>query len=193
MTIEKALQMRSESKCELCREKENLEVYQVPPYSDGSIDHCILICGTCCDQLLHPEKINPHHWRCLTDSMWSQTPAVQVMAWRMLTSLNTEGWAQDSLAMLYLDEATQAWAQSSGDGNRSDDAVKHLDSNGTPLSAGDTVTLIKDLTVKGANFTAKRGTIVRGISLVDDNPEHIEARVGGQQIVILTKFTKKAN
>jgi protein PhnA len=53
--------------------------------------------------------------------------------------------------------------------------------------------LIKDLAVKGAGFTAKRGTTVRNISLVPDNEEHIEGRVNGQQIVILTKFIKKSN
>jgi len=52
--------------------------------------------------------------------------------------------------------------------------------------------LIKDLNVKGGGFTAKRGTAVRGISLVADNAEHIEGRVSGQQIVILTKFVKKS-
>ena len=60
-----------------------------------------------------------------------------------------------------------------------------------PLAQGDTVVLIKDLPVKGANFTAKRGTAVRGISLVLDNPAHIEGRVEGQRIVILTEFVKK--
>jgi protein PhnA len=45
--------------------------------------------------------------------------------------------------------------------------------------------------VKGSSLTAKRGTAVRNISLVPDNPEHIEGRVEGQQIVILTKFVKK--
>jgi protein PhnA len=60
------------------------------------------------------------------------------------------------------------------------------------LQAGDTVTLIKDLVVKGANFTAKRGTAVRNISLVRDNPEHIEGRVNDQHIVILTQFVKKS-
>jgi protein PhnA len=59
------------------------------------------------------------------------------------------------------------------------------------LQNGDTVTLIKDLDVKGAGFTAKRGTSVKNISLVEDNPEHIMARVNGSQIVILTKFVKK--
>ena len=80
----------------------------------------------------------------------------------------------------------------SGEGASDDETVRHVDSNGAVLEAGDTVTLIKDLNVKGANFTAKRGTAVRGISLVADNPEHIEGKVNGQQIVILTKFVKKA-
>ncbi|MDP5086798.1 MAG: alkylphosphonate utilization protein, partial [Yoonia sp.] len=51
--------------------------------------------------------------------------------------------------------------------------------------------LIKDLPVKGAGFTAKRGTAVRGIALVPDNPAHIEGRVEGQRIVILTEFVKR--
>lgn len=58
------------------------------------------------------------------------------------------------------------------------------------LQAGDTVTLIKDLDVKGSSLTAKRGTAVRNIGLTS-NPEHIEGRVDGQRIVILTKFVKK--
>jgi len=70
---------------------------------------------------------------------------------------------------------------------------KPVDSYDVVLNAGDTITLIKDLNVKGANFTAKRGTTVRGISLVADNPDYIEGRVNGQQIVILTKFVKRSN
>ena len=193
MSTEKELQTRSESKCELCTATENLTVYEVPPASDGSADESILICQTCLEQVENPEKIEVNHWRCLNDSMWSQVPAVQIMAWRMLTRLNSAGWAQDLLDMLYLDDDALAWAQATGEGVSDEDIVKHMDSNGAILQAGDTVTLIKDLNVKGAGFTAKRGTAVRGISLVADNPEHIEGRVSGQQIVILTKFVKKAN
>ncbi|NOQ68955.1 MAG: PhnA protein, partial [Gammaproteobacteria bacterium] len=134
-----------------------------------------------------------NHWRCLNDSMWSQIPAVQVIAWRMLSRLSAEGWPRDLLEMLYLDEETFNWAQAIAEVQNKDDDVKHLDSNGAALEAGDTVTLVKDLNVKGANFTAKRGTAVRGISLVADNAEHIEGKVNGQQIVILTKFVKKSN
>ena len=46
--------------------------------------------------------------------------------------------------------------------------------------------------MKGGGFTAKRGTAVRGIGLVHDNPGQIEGRVNGQQIVILTQFVKKS-
>ncbi|MDH5389024.1 MAG: PhnA domain-containing protein [Gammaproteobacteria bacterium] len=191
MSIETELQTRSESKCELCGATENLSSYEVPPTSNGSADDCVFVCQTCRDQIENPDKIDVNHWRCLNDSMWSQIPAVQVMAWRMLTRLSAEGWPQDLLDMLYLDDDTLTWAKASGEISNDENPIKHVDSNGTVLEAGDTVTLIKDLDVKGANFTAKRGTAVRGISLVADNPEHIEGRVEGQRIVILTRFVKK--
>ena len=193
MSIEQILRERSESKCEVCSASEDLAVYEVPPKSQGNIDDSILICNTCREQIENPEKTEANHWRCLNESMWSQTPAVQIVAWRMLSRLSSEGWPQDLLDMLYLDEEKLAWAQATGEGLSKEDIVRHKDSNGAELTAGDTVTLIKDLNVKGANFTAKRGTAVRGISLVADNPEHIEGKVNGQQIVILTKFVKKTN
>ena len=195
MSTESDLHTRSDSKCELCSNSETLSVYEVPlssgNSSEGNADQCLLICATCQEQIDNPDKTDANHWRCLNDSMWSQVPAVQVMAWRMLTRLRAEGWPQDLLDMLYLDDETLAWAQATGEDQENEDSVVHRDSNGNILEAGDTVTLIKDLDVKGANFTAKRGTAVRNISLVPDNPEHLEGRVNGQQIVILTKFVKK--
>ena len=193
MSIEEELHVRSESKCELCCATDNLGVYEVPPGSNGSADESVLICGTCREQIENPEKVDVHRWRCLNDSMWSQVPSVQVMVWRMLKRLSSEGWPQELLDTLYLDENTQTWAEATGEGKSDEVTVKHVDSNGAVLNAGDAVTLIKDLPVKGASFTAKRGTVVRGISLVADNPEHIEGRVSGHHIVILTKFIKKAN
>ena len=189
MSIETELQARSESKCELCGASDNLGVYEVPPTYDGSADQCVLICGTCSGQIDNPDTVDANHWRCLNDSMWSQVPAVQVVAWRMLTQLRSEGWPQDLLEMMYLEDETRAWAEAGS----SDDEEKviHRDSNGAVLEAGDTVTLIKDLDVKGSSITAKRGTAVRNIRLVQDNAEQIEGRVDGQLIVILTKFVKK--
>ncbi len=192
MSTEKELHSRSESKCELCSATENLAVYEVPPESDGSPDQSILICQTCKVQINDPEKMDPNHWRCLNDSMWSQVPAVQIMAWRMLSRLSSEGWPQDLLDMLYLDDDALAWAKA-GEEQSNEDKVVHKDCNGAVLEAGDTVTLTKDLNVKGANFTAKRGTAVRRISLVADNAKQIEGKVDGQHIVILTEFVKKSN
>lgn len=90
--------------------------------------------------------------------------------------------------MLYLDEETLAWAEA---GVVEVNSEPTRDSNGTVLQNGDNVTLIKDLPVKGAGFTAKRGTAVRGITLTE-NPEHIEGRVNGQRIVLVSAFLKKS-
>jgi len=193
MSIEKDLFERSGSNCELCSATQNLVVYELPPVTNAGIDDSVLICETCREQIDNPKKMDVNHWRCLNDSMWNQTPAVQIMAWRMLMRLRNEGWPQDLLDMLYLDDEILNRAQATGEGESEEGSVKHIDSNGAALEAGDTVTLIKDLNVKGANFTAKRGTAVRVISLVADNPEHIEGKVNGQQIVILTKYVKRAN
>lgn len=149
------------------------------------------VCGICNYQIENEDAVEAKHWRCLNDSMWSEVLAVQVMAWRMLTRLKAEGWPQDLLDMLYLGEETLAWAKASGEGEVADDKVVHRDSNGVILEIGDTVVLIKDLPVRELSMAAKRGTAARRISLVHDNAEHIEGKVDGIQIVILTKFVKK--
>lgn len=185
------LQIRSNMQCELCAATDGLSVYAVGPDSDDNSDRCILACATCRAGLEDSNSTDTNHWRCLNDSMWSEHPAVQVAAWRMLNALSAEGWPQELLDMLYLDDDLLHWAKAGLPANREDD-VMHRDSNGAVLTAGDTVTLIKDLPVKGANFTAKRGTAVRGISLVPDNADHIEGRVNNQRIVILTQYVKKS-
>jgi len=188
MSTEQELNARSNGACELCAASDDLSAYEVAP-SDGSADQSIHLCATCREQIEDADKTDANHWRCLNDSMWSQVPAVQVMAFRMLNRLKAEGWPQDLLDMMYLEDDVRAWAEA---GTGEADALKHIDSNGVVLQAGDTVVLIKDLDVKGSSLTAKRGTAVRNIRLVHDNAEHIEGRVDGQQIVILTKFVKKS-
>lgn len=193
MTLKATLEARSGATCELCGAVDDLAVYQVPPGNGASSETCLLACTTCRSQIENPASLDMNHWRCLNDSMWSQEPAVQVIAWRMLNQMSAEDWARDLLDMLYLEDDVLAWAKAAlADSGEEDAGVQHKDSNGATLSAGDTVTLIKDLNVKGAGFTAKRGTAVRNISLVPDNAAHIEGRVNGQQIVILTEFVKKS-
>ena len=67
------------------------------------------------------------------------------------------------------------------------------DSNGNLLADGDSVTLIKDLKVKGSGgVTLKRGTMVKNIRLTDD-PAEIEANVEKVRgLVLRTEFVRKA-
>ena len=64
------------------------------------------------------------------------------------------------------------------------------DSNGSVLADGDTVTLIKDLKVKGSSLVLKRGTTVKKIKLTDDANE-VDCRINGSGIVLRTEFLKK--
>jgi len=191
MSIKDELIKRSEGKCELCSSEKDLSVYEIPPNGKGNVDDSILICETCKEQIEDPDKVDPNHWRCLNDSMWSEVPGVQVVAWRMLNRLKSEGWPQDLLEMLYLDDETQKWAEATGEGLEESEKIIHKDVNGVVLQAGDSVVLIKDLKVKGSSMVAKQGTAVRRISLDSENADYIEGKVDGQHIVIITKYVKK--
>ena len=191
MTMTPGLLERANNRCELCGSDSNLSSYQVPPYDDGKDEHAIVVCATCQNQIENTDALDIKHWHCLNESMWSQIPAVQVMAWRLLDQLSTETWAQDLKEMLYLEDEVLQWAQTGASQQGEEAEQITVDCNGTQLLAGDTVTIIKDLDVKGAGFTAKRGTAVRNISLTS-NPEHIEGRVNGTRIVLLSCYLKKA-
>ncbi|CAD0007839.1 MULTISPECIES: PhnA domain-containing protein [Flavobacterium] len=191
MSIERELNKRSGSKCELCGAQENLKVYTVLPTQKGGIDEAVLACSTCIDQIENPDNVDLNHWRCLNDSMWNENIAVQVVAWRMLSRMRSAGWPQELLDMMYLDEDTLAWAKATGEGEDDENKIIHRDSNGVILEHGDSVVLIKDLKVKGSSMVAKQGTAVRNIRLDHENAEYIEGKVDGQQIVIITQYVKK--
>lgn len=73
-----------------------------------------------------------------------------------------------------------------------DDVIIVKDSNGTILQDGDSVTLIKDLPVKGANVTLKRGTLIKKIRLTN-NPQEIDCNTDKVKgLVLKTMFVKKA-
>jgi len=185
------LKSRGGNKCELCAATDNLKVYEVPPVSTGGVDGSLLGCEMCIGQIENPDTVDANHWRCLNDSMWSEHPPVQVVAWRMLSRLKSEGWPQDLLDMMYLDDKHLNWAKATGEGVAEGDKIIHRDVNGVVLNTGDSVVLIKDLKVKGSSMVAKQGTAVRRISLDLENAEYIEGKVGPQQIVIITKYVKK--
>ena len=186
MSIEQTLIERSGNQCELCASAEGLAVMEVAP-SDGSAEQSILVCGECAALLGNPEE-NPNHWRCLNDSMWSPTAAVQVTAYRILKKVSGEGWPQDMLDMLYLEPEVQEWAE---EGLSDENAEPTRDSNGNILVEGDSVSIIKDLVVKGAGFTAKQGTTVKNIKMAPGDPTHIQGRVNGTMIFLKTEFLKK--
>ncbi|MAW80571.1 MAG: PhnA protein [Parvularcula sp.] len=191
MSLLEELQARSGGVCELSGATEDLVIYEVPPVSTGGLDGSILISQTCKDQIENPETMDPNHWRCLNDSMWSEHDAVKVVVWRMLNRLKSEGWPQDLLDMMYLEDETLEWAKATGEGEEEGEKIIHRDVNGNILENGDSVVLVKDLKVKGSSMVAKQGTAVRRISLDHENAEYIEGKVDGQQIVIITKYVKK--
>lgn len=176
--------------CELCQSESNLTQYQIPP--KPSKDNELTLCSTCLSQIEDPSSLDVNHWRCLNESMWSERAPVQVMSYRMLATLKDEAWARDLLDQMYLDDSLKEFAlagvPSQSDSNSE---TPTLDSNGTRLAEGDSVTLIKDLDVKGGGFTAKRGTLVKNIRLTN-NPKHIEGRVNGIQIVLVAAYLKKS-
>jgi len=187
IVTEKRLKDRSDSKCEISGSDENLVVYLVEPKTEAIPENCILINQSLLNQIQNPETMNPNDWRGLSDSMWNENLPVQIVSWRMLARLKNH----DLLDMMYLDDEALEWAKATGEGEDEEGKIVHKDSNGNLLFDGDSVVLIKDLDVKGANFTAKRGAAVHNIKVVWDNAEQIEGRVEGQHIVILTQYVKK--
>ena len=191
MSVERTLQQRSNNQCELCGSVEKLSVYDVPKSPKEDAEAAILTCKICKTQIENPEERDANHWRCLNDSMWSTEPAVQIMAYRMLQRLKSEGWPQGLIDMMYMEDDMLEWAKAEGDGVDTSNQLVHRDSNGVVLQAGDNIVLIKDLKVKGSSMVAKQGTAVRRISLDHENEKYIEGRVDGQQIVLITDYVKK--
>lgn len=186
MSVDAALLKRGESKCELCGSDVDLSAYDVPPITITSLDKSVLVCATCLDQIENPDNMEPNHWRCLNDSMWSQTPAVQVMSWRMLNRLKGLGWPDELLEMLYIEDDVKKWAMA--DMRVVDEPT--LDINGVPLALGDSAIMTKDIFITGANFTAKRGAVVKNIALTD-NVRQVDGTLNGFRVVLGARFLKK--
>ncbi len=189
-----ALRERSGDQCELCGGSDSLEVRHVGPGEDQDPARCVLICGTCSPQVEGDAALDATHLFCLQEAIWSEVPAVVVVSWRLLSRLSGEVWPQDLLDQVYLEEEVLQWAEQgmADEKESSEEHVRTFDSNGAELFEGDSVTLIKDLDVKGTAFVAKRGTLVKGIRLTGD-PDNIEGRVNKISIVLKTCFLKKAN
>lgn len=183
--ITTALKDRCQGLCELCSSEEAVTAYAVSPKNNDAIENEVALCNTCM-AALGAEKDNVH-WQCLAGSIYNAEPSVQAITYRILYQHNDEEWAKDIMQSVDLDEQVVDWALSAFQQQE-----VHRDANGNPLQSGDNVVLTQVLNVKGTNFMAPKGTIVKRIKLVSDNTEQIEGKVNGQTIVILTKYVRKS-
>jgi len=114
-SLGKDLTRRAKSKCELTGAAgAPLRPYEVPPVGEEpDIERTLLISEHCCEMLEHPERLAGRSWQCLAEAVWSEMPAVQVVAWRMLRELaKREDWASEVLDGVFLDPEVELWAKS---------------------------------------------------------------------------------
>ena len=184
MSINQELKKRNQDLCELCNTEIAAIEYTVSPKNNESIENQVAVCETCRKAM--EDNNSGFHWRCIEGSIWSPFASVQALSFRILNQYKEEAWASDLISSVDLDEKTIQWALSAFE-------VKdvHKDAFGNVLETGDNVVLTQALNVKGTNFTASKGTVVKKIKLVHDNAEQIEGKINDQVIVILTKFVKK--
>lgn len=111
----KDLARRAKSKCELTGVSGvPLRAYEVPPVSEEpDLERTLLVSDACFEVLEHPKRLKGREWQILAEMVWSEFPAVQVVAWRMLKQLAlTEDWAREVIDEVFLDESVEAWARS---------------------------------------------------------------------------------
>ena len=107
----KELTRRSRSACELCGQTgAPLRIYEVPPVpKEPELERCVFVCETCRGQLDAPKTLDPNHWRCACEGVWSDVQAVQVVSARVLDRLSREElWAREALEQVEFDEETEA-------------------------------------------------------------------------------------
>ncbi|MDF1878937.1 PhnA domain-containing protein [Sulfurimonas sp. SAG-AH-194-C20] len=170
--------------CELCSSEEGVVVVELP-VSDASEEQSVYLCSNCTTQI-ESGALDETHFNCLNDAMWSETPAVKVISYILWDRLGR----QDMVEMMYLEEDELKLALQAVEARAN--KLVYKDANGVELHTGDSIVILKDLEVKGAGFTAKRGTTVTRISLAPGDVGHVEGRVNGTKIFIKTEFIKKA-
>lgn len=175
--------LRNNGLCELCSEETATIDFTVSPKSDQP-ENQVALCIDCEANLSNKDARD--HWQCLSGSIWSPESAVQALSYRILYGMKDQAWANDVLEMVDLDESVVNWATSIYE-----TSDVHKDAFGNLLENGDNVVLTQALKVKGTNFTASKGTVVKKIRLVSDNTDQIEGKINEQVIVILTQYVKK--
>lgn len=111
----KDLTRRAKSKCEITGASGvPLKAYEIPPVpEEPELEKTLLVSEECLNALEHPDSMSGRTWQCLTEAVWSEFPAVQVVAWRMLSELaKREDWAREALEEVFLDPEVEDWAKS---------------------------------------------------------------------------------
>ena len=109
----KDLARRAKSRCEVTGASGvPLKAYEVPPVPEvPDFDRTLLVSDEVMEALARPERLAGRKWQCLVDAVWSDQPAVQVVAWRMLRELaKREDWAREALDEVFLDPEVEEWA-----------------------------------------------------------------------------------
>lgn len=108
----KNLVRRCSSQCELCEASSvSLHIYEVEPVpKEPVLEHCLMICDTCEQNLSSAKHMQVDHWRCLTKTMWSEVDAAKVLSLSLLKYLSEKNaWAQEALEIAYVEEDVQQW------------------------------------------------------------------------------------
>jgi protein PhnA len=111
----KDLARRAKSKCELTGAAGvRLLPYEVPPVAaEPDLARTLLLSEACHEVLEQPKRLAGRTWQGLAEVVWSEMPAVQVMAWRMLNHMaKSEDWAREVIEEVFLDPEVEAWALS---------------------------------------------------------------------------------
>lgn len=111
----KDLARRAKSKCELTGVSGvPLRAYEIPPVAaEPELGRTLLVSERCFEILENPTKLKGREWQGLVETVWSELPAAQVVAWRMLSHLaKAEDWAREALDEVFLEEEVEKWANS---------------------------------------------------------------------------------
>lgn len=110
----KDLARRAKSRCEITGASGvSLRPYEVPPVPETpEFDRTLLVSEEVMEMIERPNRLEGRRWQCLVDAVWSDQPAVQVVAWRLLSELaKREDWAREALEEVFLDPEIEEWAK----------------------------------------------------------------------------------
>ncbi len=114
----KELARRAKSKCELCEAAgEKLAIVELPPEPrDPEIERCVMLCDACAEAIREPKRFAAgDHWRCLAQTVWSEVPAVQAAALRLLKRQEgSQVWARETLESVFPEAEVELLAAEAG-------------------------------------------------------------------------------